>query len=359
MIKVYPERLINEPEYIGKSLPLENLRLIILREAKLKNLPVTVTIDEVKVGKGFASIGAPAEPCVVIYNANHRNSYYSYIISNKTINNRVYMAIYLGGESKNYRNQLASSHSSFFINEIIANRAKTKQIDEHIYYNEVKDIINKALSSPDLWDPVTTNNYNQNQDYNNQCKKQNSCSYDEDAKSTCKTTMPFDFSSFDSSEIDPQYDLTFNKIISATSAKNGGEVSIIFKHIDPDKIDFVYIPPGTKEGQIIRIPEKGLLNPATGRRGAFYLRVRVCDVYKWKKDFDIYYDNPLLRSSAINGTVLYVSLEHISADKIVKVTVPPGIKDKSYLRLKGCGDLNSSTGQRGDYYLYITIVDDI
>lgn len=25
MIKVYPERLINEPEYIGKSIPLENL----------------------------------------------------------------------------------------------------------------------------------------------------------------------------------------------------------------------------------------------------------------------------------------------------------------------------------------------
>jgi len=41
--------------------------------------------------------------------------------------------------------------------------------------------------------------------------------------------------------------------------------------------------------------------------------------------------------------------------RIVKVVVPPGVKEGSKLRLKGLGK-TTSDGQRGDLYLKVAIV---
>ena len=80
MIKVYPERLINKPLYTGVKLSLETIKKEILTIARRYGLPIEIKNDEVKPATGIAALGTPAEPCIVIYNTQHRNDYYNYII---------------------------------------------------------------------------------------------------------------------------------------------------------------------------------------------------------------------------------------------------------------------------------------
>lgn len=417
MIKVYPERIIDKPMYTGVKLSLEAIKRELLSLARAYNLPIEIKNDEVKPATGIAALGIATEPCIVIYNTQHRNDYYNYIISIKMQGSNAYLAMYLGGSSRNYRNEVMANNSSSVFAQISSNRAKAKKIPEHIYYDEIKEIINAVLddivknfeyyvdrptqhpSTPpstqssnatyrqssatatkssarpsqqnhQVYAPTSTNYINHtvpsNSTYRIEFDKHKGkpspqSSSQRAGTSTKKNEKPSKNSGLGTSHsnIDTSFDVRKNIIVPSSIANNGGYVKILMNHIEYGKIEDVFIPPNSKEGNILCFTDKGHLNPVTDTRGIFYLIIRIADVAKTTKSLDIIQKTPILKSDADRGTVMFVSLPHISVDKKVKITIRPGTKNNSMVRLKGCGNFNSMTRSRGDFYLEMKVIQEI
>lgn len=420
MIKVYPERLIVKPLYTGIKLSLETIKREILTAARRYGLPIEIKNDEVKPATGLAAIGIPAEPCIVIYNTQHRNDYYNYIISIKMQGSSAYLAMYLGGSSKNYRDEVIASNSSSIFSQIAGNRAKTKKISEHIYYDEIKEIINAVLDdisknfeyyvdrptqrpSTPPQQPTQSSNATYRQSHVTSTKSsarpsQPNCQASASTSTNYKSyTAPSDSTyhiKFDKrksstspqasnqragsaspkknektnkianlgashSSTDTSFDVHKNIIVPSSIANNGGYVKVLMNHIEYGKIEDIFIEANSKESNIICFTDKGRLNPATGKRGILYLIIRIADVTETTKGLDIIQKTPILKSDADFGTVMFVSLPHISVDKKVKVTIRPGVKNNSLVRLKGCGNFNFTTKSRGDFYLEMKVIQEV
>ena len=147
MIKVMPERICDEPVRIGLFIPQEQLKEAIIREGNKAGLSLTVVLDEVKVGKGLAAIGAKAESCVVVYNTQHRRDYYGYALMQTMQGNYCYLSTYLVGDSKNYKNIVLTKGNTGLVSSIIGGVAKRKQQEEHMYYDLVKEVMVEAVAS--------------------------------------------------------------------------------------------------------------------------------------------------------------------------------------------------------------------
>jgi DnaJ-class molecular chaperone len=115
----------------------------------------------------------------------------------------------------------------------------------------------------------------------------------------------------------------------------------------------VRIPPGVRDGQVIRVKGKG--QPGTGRRPAGDLRI-ICHVqphrYFERRGDDIYLDVPItFTESAIGAKIDLPTL-----DGTRTVTVPPGAASGTKLRLAGLGIASAKDGTRGDQFVVIKIV---
>lgn len=144
MLNVLPDMLIGKPANIGNSIPFETLKQAIINCGKEAGLPLTVEIDEVKIGKsGLGSMLSSSQPCVVIYNTNHKKDYNYYVLTQTKQGNCTFLSEYLGGKSKNFINlQLAQKKPSIFISNI-----KKKYQEEEMYYSLLDSIITTALNN--------------------------------------------------------------------------------------------------------------------------------------------------------------------------------------------------------------------
>lgn len=148
MIKVFPERVCGKPIRIGAFIPYDQLRDAIIREGINAGLSLAVEMDEMKAAKGVMSIAVKSEPCIVIYNQNHKKDYYSYVLTETMQGNITFLTQYLGGESRNFRNGLlAENLRGGIVSSIIGGMAKAKQQEEHMYYDVVNEVILNALAS--------------------------------------------------------------------------------------------------------------------------------------------------------------------------------------------------------------------
>jgi curved DNA-binding protein len=112
----------------------------------------------------------------------------------------------------------------------------------------------------------------------------------------------------------------------------------------------VRIPPGVREGQLIRVAGRGDPGPA-GRPGDLYLRVRLAKHPDYRvREFDLWGEVSLAPWEAVLGATVTIR----SLDGPLSLKVPPGSRSGQQLRVRGRG-LPSTEGGRGDLYVVVAI----
>jgi len=116
----------------------------------------------------------------------------------------------------------------------------------------------------------------------------------------------------------------------------------------------VNIPPGTEDGQSLRLKGQGLQGKGGGRAGDAFVEVQV-DAHPFftRDKSDIEIELPISIDEAILGAKIKVP----TVDGPVSVTVPPNTSSGTRLRLKGRGvPASRPSGTAGDEYVRLKIV---
>ncbi|HST23148.1 MAG TPA: J domain-containing protein [Blastocatellia bacterium] len=121
--------------------------------------------------------------------------------------------------------------------------------------------------------------------------------------------------------------------------------------LSPKNID-VNIPPGAREGSVIKLSKQGQPGQNGGEPGDLFIKLRI----KLHSRFtvsgdDITTEVPITASEAVLGS----SIEVPTIDSKAEMKIPAGSQGGQRLRLKGQG-LNKRGGGRGDLYIRLKIV---
>ncbi len=113
----------------------------------------------------------------------------------------------------------------------------------------------------------------------------------------------------------------------------------------------VKIPPGVREGQLIRVAGKGQEGIGGGESGNLYLRVKFAQHPDFRvRDADLYYDLDLAPWEAVLGATVHIP----TLDGTVSLKIPVGTTAERQFRLRGKG-LPTVDGTRGDLYAVVSI----
>jgi len=114
----------------------------------------------------------------------------------------------------------------------------------------------------------------------------------------------------------------------------------------------VRIPPGAQEGRRIRVPGKGSPGAGGGPEGDLYLRVRLAAHPDFQvRGVDLFHDLTVAPWEAVLGARVEVP----TLSGTIKLTIPPGTNSGRQLRLRGQGLPRSPGGERGDFYVVVSI----
>jgi DnaJ-class molecular chaperone len=144
-------------------------------------------------------------------------------------------------------------------------------------------------------------------------------------------------------------DVRYHLELSFVDAVNGGKQSIVL----PDGITLdVNIPPGTQDGQILRLRGKGRPAPGEGPAGDALIEISVLPhPYFTRKGDDIYLDLPISLKEAVLGAKVRVP----TPGGAVAVAVPKWSNTGRVLRLKGRG-VPRADGSKGDEYVKLMLM---
>ena len=144
-------------------------------------------------------------------------------------------------------------------------------------------------------------------------------------------------------------DVRYHLDLSFLDAVNGGKQSIVLP--DGTTLD-VNIPPGTRDGQILRLKGKGRPAVGEGSPGDALIEISVLPHrYFSRKDDDIYLDLPISLKEAVLGAKIKVP----TPSGTVTVAVPKWSSTGRVLRLKGRG-VPRSDGSKGDQYVTLKLM---
>lgn len=114
----------------------------------------------------------------------------------------------------------------------------------------------------------------------------------------------------------------------------------------------VHIPPGTQNGQVLRLKHQGMDGLGGGETGDALVEILVLQDATFRADgLDIHADAPVTVGEAMLGGRIEVQTIHGP----VLVTVPEGSNSGVKLRLKGKG-MSGADGQKGDHYVTLKVV---
>ena len=114
----------------------------------------------------------------------------------------------------------------------------------------------------------------------------------------------------------------------------------------------VVIPPGTRDGQTLRLAGKGEPGPAGGKAGDALIEITVRPHPFFRRDGnDIRLDLPISLTEAVLGGKVSVP----TPNGAVKATIPKGSNSGRTLRLKGRG-VPGRDGRRGDEYFTLQVM---
>lgn len=144
-------------------------------------------------------------------------------------------------------------------------------------------------------------------------------------------------------------DIHYHLELSFLDAVNGGKQSIVLP--DGTTLD-VNIPPGTRDGQILRLRGKGRPAPGEGTAGDALIEISVLPhPYFTRKGDDIYLDLPISLKEAVLGAKVRVP----TPGGAVTVAVPKWSNTGRVLRLKGRG-VPRADGSKGDEYVKLMLM---
>lgn len=116
----------------------------------------------------------------------------------------------------------------------------------------------------------------------------------------------------------------------------------------------VTVPPGTIDGQVLRLKGQGMRGFGKGRDGDALIEVQVAphEVFKCE-DRDVHTEVPVTLETAVLGGKIQVE----TIDGLVNMTVPANSNTGSRLRLRGRGlaDGGRKSGERGDHYVTLVV----
>jgi curved DNA-binding protein len=114
----------------------------------------------------------------------------------------------------------------------------------------------------------------------------------------------------------------------------------------------VRIPPGATDGRRIRVPGQGEPGRGGGPAGDLYLRVRHAAHPDFQaREADVYHELDVAPWEAVLGAEIIVP----TLDGSIKLRVPPGAENGQKMRVRGRGLPKGKTGERGDFYVIITV----
>jgi curved DNA-binding protein len=149
-------------------------------------------------------------------------------------------------------------------------------------------------------------------------------------------------------------DLRYDMEISFMDAFNGGKKRVQYK--DPltgeIKTLTVTIPRGVRDDQKLRLKGKGIPGHNGGEPGDLYIILHVLahDIFKRDED-DIFLEQEIPFTTAVLGGKVQVP----GIEKSSSVSVPPGTKDSTILRLKNKGFYKLNSDERGNQLVKIKI----
>lgn len=114
----------------------------------------------------------------------------------------------------------------------------------------------------------------------------------------------------------------------------------------------VAIPPGTEDGQTLRLKGQGMPGMGGGPNGDAFIEVQVDSHRFFERDGnDIFVDVPVTLAEAVLGAKITVPTIHGE----VKLTVPTGANSGTTLRLRGKG-ISPRAGIEGDQFVKLRVV---
>ena len=144
-------------------------------------------------------------------------------------------------------------------------------------------------------------------------------------------------------------DVRYHLELSFLDAVNGGKQSIILP--DGSTLD-VNIPPGTRDGQILRLRGKGRPGVGDGPPGDALIEISVLPhPYFTREGDDIHLDLPISLKEAVLGAKVKVP----TPGGTVTVAVPKWSNTGRVLRLKGRG-VPRTDGSKGDEYIKLMLM---
>ncbi|MGV9197963.1 MAG: DnaJ C-terminal domain-containing protein [Promethearchaeia archaeon] len=149
-------------------------------------------------------------------------------------------------------------------------------------------------------------------------------------------------------------DLRYDMEIGFMDAFHGGERRISYRNPMTGEQETlkVKIPKGIKDGQKLRLKGKGMPGEHGGKPGDLYISIHVRDHPTFEReDDDIRVEKEVPFTTAVLGGKIRVP----GIEKPLTVTVPPGTKDSTVLRLKNQGFYKPGTDQRGNELVKIKI----
>ncbi len=146
MIKnVFPERLINGESYrIPRAVDLAAWQDLMIRLAQVRQLPVQVEVDEVRLRGSLKS-----NPGIAVYHPQHRKDYYVYLAVPDQMGTQHYIKYYQHGFSRDYASTIRETHN--ILEDMQKQKAQARYPQERMYYEEVQALMLDTLS--ELMDP--------------------------------------------------------------------------------------------------------------------------------------------------------------------------------------------------------------
>jgi len=148
-------------------------------------------------------------------------------------------------------------------------------------------------------------------------------------------------------------DLEYELPLTLQEVVNGSSKTISLKHAGSDQKISIKIPPGMVTGKKLRLAGKGEPSQFGGPNGDLYIKARVMNDARFQVDsHDLHLTKEIKLVEAVLGTAIRVSTVD---NKEISLTIPPGTKHKTRMRMPKHGLPRMDNKGRGDLYVHIHV----
>ncbi|MCJ8501775.1 DnaJ C-terminal domain-containing protein [Desulfatitalea alkaliphila] len=148
-------------------------------------------------------------------------------------------------------------------------------------------------------------------------------------------------------------DLVYELPLTLREVVRGAEKSVAFQHQGRSENINVKIPKGMISGKKLRIAGKGEPSPYGGPAGDLYIKSVVMDDPRFTvENHDLFVNRDIKLSEALLGTQILVPTVD---GKEMTLTIPPGTRHKTKMRLAARGLPQMKGDKRGDLYVVVHV----